>query len=158
MPKQWAPRPTIQGISLFPLTLLLAFLLPWGALQASIPDHQVQLLQFTAAGHVLGFQSDGLYVASGDHMLHVSFIGTAGVMPEAAGIETDDSKVQPLTWVTYTDLWPGVSLRYEAIDGDITQSIWEIAPRGDVNQIQLRYNAPLEIAHDGSLEIRYETG
>ena len=102
--------------------------------------------------------SDGLYVASGDHMLHVGFVGTAGVVPEAAGGGKHDHRAQPLTQVTYTDLWPGVSLRYTATAKGIAESTWEIATGGEADRIRLRYNAPVEIAADGGLQIHYSTG
>ena len=41
------------------------------------------MLQFTAGGHVLGFQPTKAYLASLDHALSVEFLGTKGVMPEA---------------------------------------------------------------------------
>ena len=45
---------------------------------------QSNTLQFTAGGHVLGFQPTKAYLASLDHALSVEFLGTEGVMPEAA--------------------------------------------------------------------------
>ena len=46
---------------------------------------QSNMLQFTAGGHVLGFQPTKAYLASLDHALSVEFLGTKGVMPKAAG-------------------------------------------------------------------------
>jgi hypothetical protein len=34
-----------------------------------------RLLQFTAGGHALGFTSNGVYAATGSHVLHVDFVG-----------------------------------------------------------------------------------
>ena len=80
------PNSSVQQVSLFSLVLLLLFFLSsWGMVQAAIPDQQDQPLQFSAVGHVLGFQSDGYYIAGGDHMLHVAFLGAAGVTPMADG-------------------------------------------------------------------------
>ena len=42
-------------------------------------DADTKLMQFTAGGHVLGFQEDRLYMATGSHALRISFGGTAGV-------------------------------------------------------------------------------
>lgn len=149
----------IKKIPLLLTLLLFTTILPIkGTLQAAIQDHNDQLLQFTAGGHILGFQPDGLYVASGDHMLHIGFVGTAGKFPAAPNTNKVIGKAQHLTEITYTDLWPGVNLRYEAATGSISQSTWEIAPGADASQIRLRYNAPLEIATDGSLKIEYATG
>lgn len=151
--------PVVLRSSLFRLVLLLLVLLSlWETPQAAIPDQQEQLLQFTAAGHVLGFQRKGLYVASGDHMLHVDFVGSSGVTPEAAEAGEDGNKAQPLTRVTYHNLWSGISLRYESAPGGIAESTWEITAGARIEQIRLRYNAPLKITTDGSLKIKFETG
>ena len=158
MHKYSTPYRAIKESLLLPLALLLALLFPFEALQASVTDQQDQLLQFTANGHALRFESDGLYIASGDHMLHVGFVGADGTMPEAAGVKSKEGKTAPLIQVNYANLWPGINLRYEAADGSIARSTWEVSPGADTNQILLRYNAPLEIAADGSLKIQYETG
>ena len=79
------------------------------------------LLQFTAAGHVLGFQAEGVYVAAGDHMLRVEFAGASGVAPVADRIPSGDGQAQPLGRVTYADLWPGISLSYEHVAGGVVE-------------------------------------
>ena len=38
-----------------------------------------ELLQFTAGGHVIGFQKDRFYLATGTHALCVEFAGTSQV-------------------------------------------------------------------------------
>ena len=149
----------MQQVSLSRRILWLLLLLSsWGALQAAIPDQRDQLLQFTAAGHVLGFQHDGYYVAGGNHMLHVAFIGATGATPRAAGASNGDSVEQLLNRVSYDNLWPGVNLRYDATADGIAQSTWVIAPGAHAEAIRLRYNTPLEILPDGSLKIAYRTG
>lgn len=154
--------PTVaQRSSIFrPALLLLVLLSLLEISQAAIPDQKDQLMQFTADGHVLGFKSDGFYVVSGNHMLHVDFVGTEGVTPNVMDydIVEADGKAKPLTQVAYMGLWPGINLHYEAIDGGVAMSTWEIAAGTDVNQIRMRYNSPVEITDDGSLKIRYETG
>jgi hypothetical protein len=80
------------------------------------------------------------------------------VAPEAVGVGKGNDRAQPLTQVNYIDLWPGISLRYTATVKGIMQSTWEIAAEGDANQIRLRYNAPVKIAADGSLQIHYDAG
>jgi hypothetical protein len=42
---------------------------------ATIPTGPSGMMQFTASSHILGFESEGVYVASGDHMLRVEFAG-----------------------------------------------------------------------------------
>jgi hypothetical protein len=116
------------------------------------------LLQFTAAGHVLGFRPNGVYVASGDHVLHVGFVEAAGVAPEATGSGEAAGKAAPLARVRYTGLWPGINLEYESAAGGIARSTWRLAPGADVANIRLRYNAPVAIAEDGSLRLAHEHG
>jgi hypothetical protein len=116
------------------------------------------LLQFTAAGHVLGFQAEGVYVAAGDHMLRVEFDGTQGVKPEADKMPSGNGQAQPMGRVIYANLWPGISLTYVHVAGGILQSIYQLEPGADVGQIRLRFNAPVEIESGGSLRIGYETG
>jgi hypothetical protein len=151
----------LRCLHLFVIAVLLvgAFsLIPGRAAQAARPIEPSDLLQFTAAGHVLGFQAWGVYVATGDHMLRVEFAGASGVLPVADQMPIGDGQAQPLGRVSYTDLWPGVSLSYERVAGGIMQSNYLLAPGADVGQIRLRYNTPVEIEAGGSLRIGYETG
>jgi hypothetical protein len=129
-----------------------------GSLHAATPDHRDQLIQFISAGHVLGFKPDGYYVANGGYMLHVGFVGTDGVEPKVIHAAQENSKTQHLNRITYTDMWPGVTLHFEAVGGGIAMSTWEIAANTDVNQIRLIYHSPVEILADGSLNIRFESG
>jgi len=141
------------------VAFLFAVLTPPRIAQAMIPEAKGELLQFTTAGHVLGFERNGVYVASANHMLKVEFAGAQGVEPEAAdSVANDDSRVQSLGMVSYKELWPGVDLVYEAAAGGIVESTWHIAAGADPEQIRLRYNAPLAIEASGDLKISYETG
>ncbi len=151
----------VRGLHLLVITLLMVgtfSLIPGRAVQAAMQTGPSELLQFKAAGHVLGFQAEGVYVASGDHMLRVEFAGTSGVAPVADQMPSGDGQEQPLGRVTYADLWPGISLSYEHVAGGIVQSSYLLEPGADVSQIRLCYNAPLEIEAGGSLRIGYETG
>ena len=70
---------------LFIIALLLfgAFCLtPGRTVQAAKPTEPSDLLQFTAAGHVLGFQAEGVYVAAGRQAHAV--IGPVGIPRQAA--------------------------------------------------------------------------
>jgi hypothetical protein len=142
----------------FFLLLLLLFMLPWKAGQATLSEQQDQLLQLSAAGHVLGFQKNGIYVAAANHMLHMQFVDANGVPPKSLEGQKRDDETSQLAAVTYIDLWPGINLRYESVDHGITMSTWEILPGADPEQIRLRYNSPVNIQSDGSLKIDYETG
>ena len=151
----------VRGLHLFVIAFLLvgAFILtPERAAQAATPTEPSDLLQFTAAGHVLGFQAEGVYVAAGDHMLRVEFVSASGIAPVTDQIPSGDGQAQPLGQVTYTDLWPGISLSYEHVAGGIVRSSYLLEPGADVGQIQLCYNSPVDIKAGGSLRIVLETG
>ena len=106
-----------RGRQLFVIAVLLvgtSTVTPEHSAQAAMPTEPSDLLQFKAAGHVLGFQNDGIYVAAGDHMLRVEFAGTPGVAPVSDRMPSEDGQAQPLGRVTYPDLWPRISLSYES--------------------------------------------
>ena len=139
--------------------VLIALLLSLSNVQAMIPQSKSELLQFVAAGHVLGFEEKGVYVASGNHMLKVEFAGAQGALPEAVGSHADGHGFgQSLHQVSYKKLWPGVDLVYEATSGGIMESTWHIAAGADPDQIRLRYNGPVAIEAGGDLKISYANG
>jgi hypothetical protein len=123
------------------------------ALAASNPAPTGGLLQFQSAGHVLGFAQGELYVSNGTYALHLEFVDAAPVAPQAADRATGSAPAA-LTKVTYPDLWPGITLEYDAQDG-LARSTYRLAPGADPDAIRLRYNAPVKIRPDGSLEITY---
>jgi len=122
------------------------------------------LLQFTSAGHVLGFSTDGVMIASGDHMLKTEFIGSRAVAPQAdAAVVAENSAAiaSPLSRVTYHDVWDDVTVVYEASQGSIVESTYYInaTDKGvPVERIRLGYNRPLSIDDQGNLVIAYESG
>ncbi|MEE4241402.1 MAG: SBBP repeat-containing protein [Desulfopila sp.] len=136
----------------------LLILLPWCSAIASIEKSQDELLQFTSKGHVLAFDRDGVYFASGDHMLKVEFAGTNGVTPEAVNVAQMNTKPQPFRQVSYSNVWPGIDLTYEEASGGIVESTWHIAAGAEPEQIRLSYSRPVEIEAGGDLKIRYDTG
>jgi hypothetical protein len=145
------------------LVLLASSSAPTPALDAAdAPPARGELLQFTAAGHVLGFQRDGMYVASADHMLKVTFANARGVEPVADltgfGKPVRSDAAQPLTRVTYPNVWDGIDVRYEAVSGGVVKSTYIVAPGADVAQIRLRYNVPVTVESNGSLRLAFETG
>ena len=154
-------HPFVRCLHLIAIVVLLigAFnLIPELNAQAARLIEPSDLLQFTAAGHILGFQAEGVYVAAGDHMLRVGFSGTKGVAPVAEGVATGDKQAQSMSRVTYSNLWPGVTLNYDRVAGGVVQSSYLLEPGSDVSQIRLCYNAPVEIEVGGGLRIKYETG
>ena len=62
------------------------------AAQAAKPIEPSELLQLTSAGHVLGFDAEGVYVATGDHMLRVEFAGASAVAPVADGVPENSAQ------------------------------------------------------------------
>jgi hypothetical protein len=115
---------------------------------------QVELLQFTSAGHVLGFESSGIYAVTGNHALRVEFVNANTVLPYSADASNEDAV--PLTSVTYPNLWDGVTLTYDATG--IVRSTYRLEPYADPSAIRLHYNRPVDLQPDGSLQIEFETG
>jgi hypothetical protein len=127
---------------------------------------RTDLLQFTTGGHVLGFAADGVCVASGSHALRVKFVNARATNPvsDAAPGDAAQSKAPSntqraarLSQVTYPNLWDGVTLTYDAPSGAIVRSTYRIDPYANVDNIRLRYNAPLSVQGDGSLRISFQT-
>jgi len=122
------------------------------------------LLQFTSAGHVLGFGEDGVIVASARHMLRTDFLDARAVSPEADGEVSGGSSagaVPPLGRVTYRNLWDGVTVVYEASGGAVAKSTYYIDVTEEgvrVDLIRLGYNRPVQIDEKGNLLIIYEDG
>jgi len=155
--RRWALR-----FALIVLLLALGAPMPAPTASAAIAP---PLLQFTAGGHVVGFAPTQVILAAFDHALRVEFVGTAGVTPVAAGADVPLSsdgltmeRAQPLSSVTYPDLWRGVSVEYRASEGSILKSTYMVAPGADAAQIRLRYNAPVELQSDGSLRFSFGRG
>ena len=132
------------------------------------------LLQFTSGGHALGFTTQGMYAATGSHGLRVDFVNANNVQPQAdspaspstlrqaqddASLRTGaDGKAVPLSRVVYADLWEGITLTYATRAGSIFTTIYDLAPGADAKNIRLRYNAPLTLSPNGTLNIAFETG
>ena len=122
------------------------------------------LLQFTSAGHVLGFTGDGVIVASARHMLRIDFLNSRAVAPEADGDvsqENNTGNARPLGRVTYRDVWDGVTVVYEASGASIAKSTYYVDATKEgvpVDRIRLGYNRPVQIDEKGNLLIIYENG
>jgi len=122
------------------------------------------LLQFTSAGHVLGFSEDSVIIASASHMLKTEFVNANAVAPEAGESsmgETGDGTAAPLSRVTYHDIWDDVTVVYEASEGTIVKSTYYLNATKEgvpVDNIRLGYNRPVSIDENGNLVIAYETG
>jgi len=166
------------------LSLLLAAL-PVQAAHASAaapaPAAAGNLLQFTSAGHILGFNTGGMYAATGSHALHVDFVGANSVAPQAdataspalprpvlgkpdlaqaaASLKSGPTgQAAQLSQVTYANLWDGISLAYTAEAGSLYTTTYTLKPGANPAKIRLGYNAPLSLNEDGSLAIAFQTG
>ncbi|MBW1817606.1 MAG: IPTL-CTERM sorting domain-containing protein, partial [Deltaproteobacteria bacterium] len=121
-------------------------------------DADTKLVQFTAGGHVLGFQEDRLYMATGSHALRISFGGTAGVLPISDSGPSDPNKAMPLIRVEYRDLWEGITVIYESTPGGVVKSTYRLAPNARVRDIRLEYSVPVGLSDGGSLRVVFRTG
>jgi len=116
------------------------------------------VLQFTSGGHLLGFEADAIYVAAGSHALRIQFVNSCTTTPMPAGADDHAKGVAPLSQVSYSNLWDGVSLTYDAVGDGVVRSTYRLAPHADVGAIRLRYNAPITLQDDGSLSVAFKTG
>jgi len=124
------------------------------------------LLQFTSGAHVLGFATNAAYVAGGSHSYRVSFVNAAPVTPISAALRPElplaggisAGRAARPTRVIYPNLWQGITLMYDVPDGAILRSTYRLEPYADPGLIRLHYNAPAQIARDGTLALTYATG
>jgi hypothetical protein len=128
---------------------------------------QDELQQYTAGGHILGFRTGEMFVATGGHALKVEFenanpvspIGEAGSANPKKGHDAAPS----LGRVTYRDLWDGVTVVYENHGSGVIKSTYHVeaggATAGDrVDQIRLQYNVPVKVDNSGGLIFSFPTG
>ena len=124
------------------------------------------LLQFKAAGHVLGFGPGEMYVAGSDHALRVGFVGALPVSPTtgAEEVRNDPDHGQGatvLSSVTYPGLWEGVNLVFEKEDHGLVKSTYHIAKGSGtkgLDKIRLAYNVPVTLDKKGQLILAFERG
>jgi hypothetical protein len=133
-----------------------------------IEDSGNSLMQFTSEGHVLGFDKDSVYIASGSHALKVEFVDGNNVKPLAertSNAQNDQliqAKALPLDKVTYKGIWENIDLTYTATKNGIAESTYflnnSLQKNANVEDIKLRYNTPVSIDNQGNLVTNYETG
>ena len=128
-------------------------------------DSTNDLRQFTAGGHVLGFWSGGMFLASGDHVLKVEFVNARPVSPRDVSGHTENPQglPKPLGIVSYPHLWDRVTLRYEKSGSGVCKSTYDIEPAGTAgvdptDQIRLRFNVRVKLDETGALLFSFETG
>jgi hypothetical protein len=116
------------------------------------------LLQFTSGEYILGFSAGGVVAATGGHAYRVQFVNAAAAPAADTPPADGDSGAPPLSRVSYPDLWPGISLAYDAPDGALLRSTYHLAPFADPTRIRLRYNVPVQVDPDGGLVLHYAGG
>jgi hypothetical protein len=130
-----------------------------GSNRTRISQEIPHLTPISAGGHVLGFASDSVYVATGSHALRVEFVEAQDVSPQADGAsEAQQGKAAALSHVSYVGLWEGITLSYDAVAGGIAESTYVLDPGADPSQMRLQYNVPVEIDSAGELVLSFETG
>ncbi|HMU70834.1 MAG TPA: hypothetical protein PKC38_12515, partial [Chitinophagales bacterium] len=143
LPKNSVPR-------IFSVSLILMFILMTADGAYPVPvkiDEVSSVVQFAAGGHALGFSSQGLYVAAGNHALHVSFVGANSIQPQSDSLAKADiiEKSTPLDRVVYANLWDDITLAYTPSVNGIYATTYTLSPGADVKKIRLCYNAPLSL-------------
>ena len=122
------------------------------------PTAPNDILQFTSAGHILGFAADAAYVAGSSHALRVQFVNARPTKPTSVAAPNGAQHAVPLSQVTYSNLWDGITLVYDAPSGAVVRSTYRLEPHANVGDIRLRYNAPVAVEDDGSLRVSFQTG
>ncbi|MBU0661759.1 SBBP repeat-containing protein [Patescibacteria group bacterium] len=150
-------------LTLLALTVSTLGVTPAQAVSAAAePQPQVveasSMLQFTSGGHALGFTADGMYAATGSHALHVDFVGANKNQPQSNSPASADGQAAALNRVAYANLWDGVTLVYAAGAGSVYATTYTLVPGADAKNIRLRYNAPVTVNKNGTLNIAFETG
>lgn len=118
-------------------------------------------LSFNTAGHVLSFLRSGVVIASPDCILKVDFLNAKEVKPAADTRYRDNAGTPLLSWVTYTDVWEGVTIIYEASEDSILKTSYQITNSGGQTpggNIRLGYNHSVSIDEYGNLIITFENG
>jgi len=101
--------------------------------------NQENTIQVTAPkGHVLNFSKNQIVIVAADHMYKLSFIGANLVQPISENTNLDHhlkSKPQAFQRVDYHNLWPGISVVYEAKPNMIYKSTYHIEAGSSKKQL-----------------------
>lgn len=138
---------------LMTILITLLMMLPASNAQATPLPDSPERLQFTSAGHGLGFEPAGMAIATDSYVLRITFVNANAVTPQRIGTDRSGLALAapPLTRVVYSNLWDGVTLTYDA--SGIVRSTYHLAPYADPSTIRLHYSHRAQIQADGSLSI-----
>jgi hypothetical protein len=121
------------------------------------------LLQFRSKGHIIGFKEDRMYMVGMGYALTEEFVGANRVKAAAENVSKSSNGLSNLKGapefhsVVYSNLWDGITLKYEARDNSLAESTYIIEPNADVEKIRIKYNAEAEIQKNGSLSFKHPT-
>jgi hypothetical protein len=124
-------------------------------------DDGDELLQFSSAGHVLGFGRDAVTIAGSDHVFRVEFVGGRKVQPLAAESALVRDRAVPFGRVSYRQVWDGVDVVYSASAQGIMESFYNVENTNGIpasDRIRLRYNRPVYLDDNGNLVTAFAGG
>jgi hypothetical protein len=155
----------IQGlVRIFARVGLLIAVLATGlsserAQAAPVQSQSPGLTQFLSGDHVLGLGAGEVYLAGMTHALHIKFMGGAQVNPvTSAAASSISGGTEQLGKATYKDVWPNVDVIYTSAPGAVVESTYVVRPGGQVEDIRLQYNVPVDLTKDGDLRFVFEHG
>ena len=119
------------------------------------------LLQVKSGEHLLGFTAQKVYLAAIDHLLSIEFLDSQPVQPvSTSALESKTQFGEPTAFqeVIYTQLWPGIDAQFTSTSEGIAKATYTLAPGADPDNIRLRYNVPVQLQSDGSLQLEFQSG
>src|SRR5262245_59580216 len=78
--------------------------------------------QYTSRGHLVRFDERGYYVSNGSYALHVTCEHARTVAPSSP--DGHSGQAAALGRVSYSGLWDGISVTYDAPPSGIARSTW----------------------------------
>jgi hypothetical protein len=125
--------------------------------QSQSGPENTSLLRISSNGNILSFQTDGVSASDGSTLYRVNFAGNQAAIPAADTAVEDNGHTPAMSGkITYANLWPGITLVYDAPEGGILRSTYHLQPHADPDSIRLAYNHPVSITADGQLAIEVD--
>ena len=113
---------------------------------------------FRVGGQLFGARVGGVNLTSLRHNLKIDFMGASAVQPVSSAAAQTGGKLAELKSVSWTDLWPGIGLTYQADPEGLAESVYQLAPGADAGQIILRYHAAASLGVNGGLQVKLADG